>query len=137
MGCGSSSGAAAHGSAPPSAEAPEAAIDAAGPAEAAALLGRHVGDAALAAAACDRIGYLAHEGEEDALGAAGAAGLLVDAMRAHPGHADLQYNGINALRHLVAEHAANRAAAVEAGAVEALVAALRAHPPGDPLDVLV
>ena len=136
MGCGAST--------------PEAAIEAAGPAEAAALLGRHVGDAALAAAACDRIGALAREGEEGvtvaegfhvkrlaALGAAGAAGLLVDAMRAHPGDVDVQYNGISALRWLLRLPSTNRAAAVEAWAVEALVAALRVHPPGDPLDVLV
>jgi hypothetical protein len=60
-------------------------------------------------------------------------------MRAHPGHADPQYNGINALRHLVVGHAANRAAAGAAWAVEAVVAALRAHPndAAEPLTRLV
>jgi hypothetical protein len=66
--------------------------------------------------------------ERDALGAAGAARAVVDALAAHRASEDVQENGCDALVWLVMDHAGNQAAAEAARAERAVVDAINAHP---------
>jgi hypothetical protein len=106
----------------------KAALKNAGPAETAAILGRHAADPGLAGDACYWIITLAREGAatKDLLAAAGAVGLVATALRAHPEDKKVQGHGHNALWFMMDEHPANRAAAGEAGCVQLVVSAMRA-----------
>jgi hypothetical protein len=105
------------------------------PAEAVAILRQSTGDGALAAAACDRVYWLAQNRlvlrfsrlRKDELGAAGAVQAVVVALNAHRGDEYVQGAGCRALGSLVNDHEGNQAAAEAAGAVRAVVDALHAH----------
>jgi hypothetical protein len=82
-----------------------------------------------------RICHLADEGDEnrDLLAAAGAAGHVAAALRAHPENAALQGAGCRALVGMAEKHPANAAAAREAGGVQLIASAIRAYPDNEPV----